>query len=81
MRSLTQQEAADRAAAIVVESYQIDLDVTTDDHFRSTTTVRFRAAEPGSATFAELKPIRLHGATLNGVPLRPRPPSTATGWP
>jgi len=69
MRSLTQQEAADRAAAIVVESYRIDLDVTTDDHFRSTTTVRFRAAEPGSTTFAELKPVRLHGATLNGAPL------------
>ncbi|MEV4538196.1 aminopeptidase N [Asanoa sp. NPDC049518] len=71
MRSLTQQEAADRAAAITVESYAIDLDVTSDDHFRSTTTVRFRATEPGSATFAEVKPVRLHAATLNGAPLDP----------
>ncbi|MDG4827634.1 aminopeptidase N [Asanoa sp. WMMD1127] len=71
MRSLTQQEATDRAAAITVEAYTIDLDVTTDDHFRSTTTIRFRAAEPGSATFVELKPVRLHAATLNGAALDP----------
>ncbi|GIF68699.1 aminopeptidase [Asanoa ishikariensis] len=71
MRSLTQQEATDRAAAITVESYTIDLDVTTDDHFRSTTTVRFRATEPGSSTFAEVKPVRLHAATLNGATLDP----------
>ncbi|SNT40649.1 aminopeptidase N [Asanoa hainanensis] len=71
MRSLTQQEAADRAAAITVESYTIDLDVTTDDRFRSTTTVRFRATELGSATFAEVKPVRLHAATLNGATIDP----------
>ena len=45
--------------------------MTTDDHFRSTTTVRFRAAEPGSTTFAELKPVRPAAATLNGTPLQP----------
>ncbi|GIF72216.1 aminopeptidase N [Asanoa siamensis] len=71
MRSLTQQEATDRAAAITVESYTIDLDVTTGDAFRSTSTVAFRAADPGSATFVELKPVRLHAVSLNGVALDP----------
>jgi len=69
MRSLSQREAADRAAAITVESYDIRLDVTTDEFFRSITTVRFAAARRGTSTFAELKPVRLHAATLNGEAL------------
>jgi len=69
MHSLTQPEAVDRAATITVESYEIHLDVTTDDHFRSTTTVRFAATRAGAKTFVELKPVRLHSATLNDVAL------------
>ncbi|GIF53157.1 aminopeptidase [Asanoa ferruginea] len=71
MRSLTQREATDRAAAITVESYEIDLDVTTADHFRSMTTIRFGAAHPGSTTFVEVKPVRLHAVSFNGAPLDP----------
>jgi len=36
--------------------------------------VRFAAARPGSATFVELKPVRLHTVTLNGSPLDPAAP-------
>lgn len=67
MPSLTRAEAAERAATLTVESYEIDLDLTAGDQvFRSSTTVRFRAAEPGATTFIELSPARLRSARLNG---------------
>jgi aminopeptidase N len=71
MHSLTQREAVDRAAAIAVESYDIDLDLTGDDGFRSTSTVRFRSLAPGGETFIEVKPTRLRSVTLNGAPVDP----------
>lgn len=72
MPSLTRVEAADRAALITVDSYDIELDVTTgDDAFRSVTKVRFRAVESGRETFVELRPVRLLAAHLNGMRLDP----------
>jgi aminopeptidase N len=69
MPSLTRAEATERAALLTVASYAIDLDLTADSGtFRSTTTIRF-AARPGSATFVELRPVRLLGARLNGKPV------------
>jgi aminopeptidase N len=69
MPPLTRAEAAERATLIQVRSYDIDLDLTTGpDTFRSVTTIRFRAM-PGTGSFVELRPHRLHAATLNGVPL------------
>ncbi|MEH1128113.1 aminopeptidase N [Micromonospora sp. CPCC 206061] len=71
MRCLTRAEAVERAELLAVESYEIDLDLTRDGGFRSTTTIRFRAARPGASTFVEIKPTTLVAATLNGVQLTP----------
>jgi aminopeptidase N len=71
MPSLTQTEAVARAAAIAVESYDIDLDLTPDGPFRSVSTVRFRAVEPGGETFIEVNPVRLRSVELNGEPVDP----------
>ncbi|MCO1597381.1 aminopeptidase N [Micromonospora sp. RHAY321] len=65
MPSLTRVEATARGAAITVESYQVDLDLTGGaDLFRSCVEIRFRAT-PGTATFAEIKPATLLAVRLN----------------
>ncbi|MDT4986404.1 MAG: aminopeptidase [Micromonosporaceae bacterium] len=67
MPSLTRDEAAERAALLTVDGYTIDLDLTRGaTEFGSTTVIRFRCDRPGAATFAELRPIRVHRALLNG---------------
>ena len=71
MPSLTQTEAVARSAAIAVESYDIDLDLTSNGSFRSVSTVRFRALEPGIETFIEVNCRQLRSASLNGAPLAP----------
>jgi aminopeptidase N len=53
VKNLTRDEAAARAALLHVESYDVHLDLTRDDGFDSTTTIRFRSA-PGASTFVEL---------------------------
>jgi aminopeptidase N len=72
MPSLSRTEAAERAALLTVQAYDLDLDLTAGDLiFRSVTTVRFRAAEPGGETFIELRPAALLSAWLNGLRLDP----------
>ncbi|NYF54693.1 aminopeptidase N [Micromonospora purpureochromogenes] len=71
MPSLTRVEATARRALIIVESYEVDLDLTGGgERFRSTATIRFRAT-PGADTFVEVKPARLLGARLNDRDLDP----------
>ncbi|MEV0428931.1 aminopeptidase N [Micromonospora sp. NPDC050495] len=71
MPSLNRVEATARGAAITVESYQVDLDLTGGgERFRSTVTVQFRAT-PGAETFAEVKPAHLHAVRLNDRELDP----------
>ncbi|WP_330465703.1 aminopeptidase N [Micromonospora zamorensis] len=71
MPSLTRVEATARGAAITVESYQVDLDLTGGTElFRSRVEIRFRATA-GTATFAEVKPARLLGVRLNDRDLDP----------
>ncbi|MDG4805710.1 aminopeptidase N [Micromonospora sp. WMMD1120] len=71
MPSLTRVEATARGAAITVESYQVDLDLTGDGElFRSRVEIRFRAT-PGAATFAEVKPAKLLAVRLNDRDLDP----------
>jgi len=66
--NLTREEALARSAHITVESYQVDLDLTTGaETFRAKTTVKFRSSKPGSDTFIDAVGKSLYSATLNGV--------------
>jgi aminopeptidase N len=69
VRNLTQAEAIERARLLDVTSYEISLDLTREESFRSVTEVRFRCAEPGASTFIEVAATRLRSATLNGEPV------------
>jgi hypothetical protein len=52
--NLTRDEPRDRAELISVDSYQEELDLSgSDEMFESITTVRFRPAWAGAATFLE----------------------------
>lgn len=68
----TATEAAARSKLITVESYAVLLDLTDPgDTARSRTEVTFTCREPGATTFADLEPVALHEARLNGKPLDP----------
>ena len=70
--NLTRDEARERAALIKVASYQVDLDLTGGDTtFTARSVIRFRAAEPGKSTFADLSAPSVSKITFNGadVPL------------
>jgi aminopeptidase N len=59
-----------RSALLDVVSYDLELDLTGGtERFWSRTEVRFRARQPGTATFADLTAARVQHATLNGTPL------------
>jgi aminopeptidase N len=74
VRNLTHAEAIERARLLEVASYDIALDLTTEETFHGVTEVRFRCAEPGASTFIEVAAASLRSATLNGAPL------DLTGW-
>ncbi len=66
MRSLTDTEATERAAAITVDSYDIDLDLTRGpENFGSHTEISFHSRD-GSATFLDLQASEVSSITLNG---------------
>jgi aminopeptidase N len=70
--NLTRDEARERARLLDVESYRVELDLTGGDlTFGSVTTVRFRSASPGAATFIDLTAPAVHEITLNGAPVGP----------
>lgn len=70
--NLTREEAQIRAGILAVESYTIDLDLTTSDTtFGSTTTIRFSSSETGASSFADLVDATVHSITLNGRDLDP----------
>ena len=67
--NLTRLEAQERAAFLAVESYAVELDLTTGaETFRSTTTVRF-TADGGTTTFIDAITSEVHSVTLNGSEL------------
>ncbi|TBN57100.1 aminopeptidase N [Glaciihabitans arcticus] len=67
--NLTRVEAQERAALVDVQSYEIDLDLTTGPEiFRSSTTVRF-TAKAGASTFIDALTRTVHSVTLNGTAL------------
>jgi aminopeptidase N len=73
--NLTRSDAQARADLLHVESYQIVLDLTdgggkpSERTFACTTTVRFRANRPGSATFVDVIADSFRSVTLNGAPV------------
>ncbi|WP_030485247.1 aminopeptidase N [Nocardioides aequoreus] len=70
--NLTRDEARTRARLLDVDSYTVELDLTTGEtHFGSTTTLRFRCSEPGAETFADLVGAESPEMTLNGRRLDP----------
>ncbi len=70
--NLTRDEARDRARLLTVESYNVDLDLTTGpETFVSDTTIRFGCAEPGGSTFVDLHGAKVREITLNGQSLDP----------
>jgi aminopeptidase N len=65
--NLTRDEAAERARLLSVDSYTVELDLTTSQtSFASTTVVRFDCTEPGASTFADLVNAEVREITLNG---------------
>jgi len=71
MRSLAVTEAAERAAAISVTSYDIDLDLTRgSENFGSRTTIAFRSLD-GSPTFLDCQASEVVSISLNGRSIDP----------
>ncbi|MEU7688425.1 aminopeptidase N, partial [Streptomyces spectabilis] len=80
--NLSRDEAQERAALLSVDGYEVFLDLrsavgdsqegdTTPRTFRSVTTIRFRCAEPGAASFADLIAPSVTALSLNGKDLDP----------
>ncbi|MEV6107664.1 aminopeptidase N [Streptomyces sp. NPDC051940] len=74
--NLSRDEARERARLLSVDSYEVELDLRpavapVAQPFRSVTTLRFRCAEPGASTFADLIAPHVQSVTLNGRDLDP----------
>jgi aminopeptidase N len=80
--NLTRDEARERARLLSVDGYEVALDLRSavgtespggeEPHtFRSTTTIRFRCAERGATTFADLVAPSVTSVVLNGRELEP----------
>ncbi|MGX9889036.1 aminopeptidase N [Streptomyces sp. NPDC002276] len=79
--NLSRDEARERAALLSVDGYDVSLDLRSavgDDAggegprtFRSVTTLRFRCAEPGATSFADLIAPGVTALSLNGKDLDP----------
>ncbi len=74
--NLTREEARQRAALVTVEGYDVSLDLRSatqprETTFRSVTTIRFRCARPGAATFVDLVAPAVDAVVLNGRRLDP----------
>jgi aminopeptidase N len=79
--NLSRDEARRRAELLSVDGYEVSLDLRSavgeapegsgPRTFRSVTTIRFRSAEPGVTTFADLLAPTVTTVTLNGEKLDP----------
>ncbi|MGB7817827.1 MAG: aminopeptidase N [Ornithinibacter sp.] len=70
MPSLTRTEAVTRAALLTVDDVTVDLDLDQGaEVFGSRTLVRFSCAQPGAATFVDVRPRELRSVVLNGARL------------
>jgi aminopeptidase N len=70
--NLTREEAETRSALVDVDRYDIELDVTRDDHtFATTSTIHFTCRRPGEGTFLDFVGASVEAITLNGTELDP----------
>jgi len=74
--NLTREEAHTRAELLAVDSYTVELDLSSAPDsgrasFGSTTVIRFTCRRPGSSTFADLVDADVHEVVLNGRTLDP----------
>jgi aminopeptidase N len=70
--NLTRAEAAERVELLRVQSYQVELDLTTGpETFRSATRIAFQCERPGAATFVDLIAPQVHEVVFNGRRLDP----------
>ncbi|MFH8937211.1 aminopeptidase N [Streptomyces griseosporeus] len=78
--NLSRDEARERAALLSVDGYEVSLDLRSavgeqdgdgPRTFRSVTTIRFRCAEPGVSSFADLVAPSVTAVSLNGKDLDP----------
>ncbi|MER6009814.1 aminopeptidase N [Streptomyces bluensis] len=77
--NLSRDEAQERAALLSVDGYEVSLDVRSavgdtggePRTFRSVTTIRFRCADPGATSFADLVAPSVTAVSLNGRDLDP----------
>jgi aminopeptidase N len=67
--NLTRDEAQARARLVSDLDYDVALDLTGDERFRSETRLRFRCPEPGAETFVDLTAVGVEEAILNGKKL------------
>jgi aminopeptidase N len=71
-KTLTRDEARDRARLLTVRACAVSLDLTRGDStFSSTTRITFDCREPGAETFVELAAATVHSVELNGTRLDP----------
>ena len=70
--NLTREEAATRAGLVELDSYLVELDLTSGEQtFATTSTIRFRCHTPGASTFVDFVGDSVDAVTLNGVALDP----------
>src|ERR687889_1722947 len=74
--NLTREEAQTRAELLAVDSYTVELDLSSAPDsgtatFGSTTVIRFTCHRPGSSTFADLVGATVRQVVLNGRALDP----------
>ncbi|MFW5469779.1 aminopeptidase N [Knoellia sp. CPCC 206435] len=70
-KNLTRLEAEERSSLVAVDSYAVELDLTTSETtFATTSTIRFRASE-GASTFVDFLGTSVDAVTLNGDVVQP----------
>ncbi|MGH2685655.1 MAG: M1 family metallopeptidase, partial [Actinomycetota bacterium] len=67
--NLTRDEARDRAALISDVSYEVSIDLTSEDARGVETVIHFAASRPGATTFLDCADAEVAEATLNGRPV------------
>jgi aminopeptidase N len=69
---ITRGETSERSRLLWVDEYDVTLDLTRGrEVFGSTSVIRFRCAEPGASSYADLVAQAVREIVLNGVPIDP----------